>query len=118
MSTHTFTVRPQTPQHLLRHRTSLEHVLSFTLDSPPPKPHEIADAALIYHLILDECRSDGIILGKPSGDSDETEDIRDISRAEAIAELDELDGEFETNDDDDQAPAEAAVPLHQMFRAV
>lgn len=69
-NTPSFTVQSQTPQRQIRHRSLLEHIFIFTLKSPLPLPHEVSEAILLYHLILDDCEAASLVLRKPSGDGD------------------------------------------------
>lgn len=123
--THCFAVQPQTPQRQIRHRTSLEHVLSFTLLSPPTTPNQIAEATFLYHRILDDCQEAGIVLRKPAGDADHerTELRRQSTDRDPAAdetcglEPDESDQLSDYDEDDDQ-PSDGSVPLHKLFRAI
>lgn len=120
MSTGTlsFAVQPQTPRRQIRHRSSLEHILSFTLLTPLPAPHDIEEATFLYHWILDDCEAAGVVLRKPSGDGD-TERADDRLRALERAAL-EPDDETpsDDDDDDDDLPSDGTVPLHKLFRAI
>lgn len=50
--THTFAVRPQTPNRRLRNQSSLERLLSFTLLSPPPIPAAVHDDCKRAHAVI------------------------------------------------------------------
>lgn len=114
--TPSFTVEPQTPRRQLRQRGSLEHVLSFTLRLPEPSPHEASEATLLYHLILDDCEADNVVLRKPSGDGDRVRD--DMYDEDILKELSEGDVP-EVGEEEDGVPGGgSAVPLHKLFRAI
>lgn len=110
--TPSFIVQPQTPKRHMRHRASLEHILSFTLTSPPPAPHDVEEATLLYHLILHDCEAANVILRKPSADSDL--EHFDMSELDALAEPQCEEGEWEAA----EAPNDGGVPLHKLFRAI
>lgn len=132
---HSFRVQPQTPQRSIHRQSSLEHILRFTLLSPPPGDHDIQEATLIYHLVLDDCERDGIVLRKPSTPNGAQERRRALDRVNALAEISELEEEFgnepnnedhhdeddhgEDNPDDvDILDADGDVPLHKLFRCI
>lgn len=115
-----FMVQPQTPQRQIRHKNSLEHVFCFTLVSPPPLPQEVAEATLLFHTILDDCRDSGAVLRKPSGDGDSEqagpgdegeEDLEENHDAAAS-------GSDGAGSDDGLPAADGSVPLHLLFRAI
>lgn len=112
---HSFIVQPQTPRRQMRHRTSLEHVLTFSFLSPLPTTEEIAEATLLYHLILDGCEEEGVVLQKTSGDGDEVESQHDVDRVAALAELRALEGISDTTEPE---PADGPIPLHKLFRCI
>lgn len=115
---HAFRVQPQTPRRQLRHKNSLEHVLSFTLNSPPPSPQQATRATLLYHRILDDCEKDGVFIEKPIGDGDQDALVdRTAEIAELYAEEQAFDDQ-DDNDDDDYVPNYGKVPLHKLFRAM
>lgn len=119
-----FTVQPQTPQRQIRHRSSLEHVLTFTLTSPLPQPHEVSEAILLYHLILDDCEAANMVLQKPQGDGDtirhdidtDTDELDDLDEIDCSANKDDH-GDDDNEDDDAQLDG-TSVPLHKLFRAI
>lgn len=118
---HTFLVHPQTPNSQIRHKSSLEHIFSFTLVSPPPGPHEIARATLLYHTILDDCDADNAVLPKPPGDSDREALVdRSSEIAELCAQEDLMFGDHENDDnlEDQYVPNYGNVPLHKLFRSI
>lgn len=120
-TTPTFAVLPQTPRRQIRHRSSLEHILSFTLLSPPAAQHDIDEATFIYHRILDDCEAAGAVLRKPPGDGDNVraEQLQHQEHALASADLepDHL-SDYDEDDDDDDLPCDGAVPLNKLFRAI
>lgn len=117
---HAFEVEPQTPRRQIRHRSSLEHVLDFSFLSPLPDPHDITEATLLYHRILDDCEADNVILRDPS-DTTAAEVTRDVIREAALAELNDLE-DFDNDDDhsgeDDAASPTGVVCLHKFFRCI
>lgn len=123
---HCFVVQPQTPQRQIRHRSSLEHVLSFTLLSPAPTPNQITEATFLYHRILDDCQEAGIVLRKPAGDADHertefrkqsTDDAATVDENFGLEQLDEGDQLSDYDEEEDQ-PSNGSVPLHKLFRAI
>lgn len=121
--TETFRVNPQTPDNKIRHKSSLEHIFSFTLLSPLPGPHEISRATLLYHTILEDCETDGAVLVKPPGDSDHEALVdRSAEIAELCAQEDQMFGDQNDQDDDnldDQyLPNYGNVSLHRLFRSI
>lgn len=124
-ATPSFGVLPQTPRRQMRHRSSLEHILSFTLLSPLPAQHDIDEATFLYHRILDDCEAAGAVLRKPPGDADnvraDQRDQQEHAFAGADLELENLsdyDGDDGNDDNDDDLPSDGAVPLHKLFRAI
>lgn len=119
--THIFVVQPQTPCRRLRHRSSLEHILSFTLLSPPPAQHDVDEATFLYHRILDDCEAAGAVLRKPPGDGDNVRAEQHDQQEHAFADADlepENPFEYDDDDDDDNLRPDGAVPLHKLFRAI
>lgn len=119
MSTGTlsFSGLPQTPRREIRHHSSLENILSFTLLTPLPAPHDIEEAMFLYHRILDDCEAAGVVLSKPSGDGDNVR-AQDRVRALATAILEPEDHSSDEDEDDDELPEDGTVPLHKLFRAI
>lgn len=119
-NTPSFTVQPQTPQRQIRHRNSLEHILTFTLKSPLPLPHEVSEAILLYHLIFDDCEAASVVLRKPRGDGDTANDAN-ADALDELEELDDMDGNIAPSHEDDlenEVHDGSTVPLHQLFRAI
>ncbi|KAL0636405.1 hypothetical protein Q9L58_004655 [Maublancomyces gigas] len=123
--THTFAVRPQTPNRRLRNQSSLERLLSFTLLSPPPIPEEVHEASLIYHLILDDCkRAHAVISPRGKGGNSDGADSKEIETGTGYREKDEEFYETEHNEEDQEAESEdeeeddGTVHLHKLFRAL
>lgn len=63
----TFAVDPQTPCRRIRHRSSLEHILNFTLLTPKPTQSEASEAYFIYHEILNDCEAAELFLAADDG---------------------------------------------------
>lgn len=64
-----FSVKPQTPNHAIRHKNSLEHVINFTLASPQPTQAQANEAHFLYHQIVDDCEANGLSLPRIASDS-------------------------------------------------
>lgn len=97
--------------------------MTFTLKSPLSLPHEVSEAILLYHLILDDCEAANVVLRKPSGDGDTVSNDANTDKLDELDELDELgdlDGSDAPSQDDDEneAPDGSTVPLHRLFRAI
>lgn len=117
---HSFVVQPQTPRRQIRHRSSLEHILSFTLRTPPPEPDQIAEATLLYHEILADCEAAGVVLRKPpcNGDMAAPQELHGQVKSPATDDVGEIfDNEYYSEDDDQQSQ-DGSVPLHKLFRAI
>lgn len=123
---HSFVDEPQTPRREIRHRSSLEHILSFTLHSPPPSPSQIKEATLLFHLILDDCKAAGVPLCTASGDGDAERADRDEhtddidGRGTHLIPEDDGDGDTHpiSDDDRDGDPSDFPVLLYKLFRAI
>lgn len=91
--------------------------MSFSLKSPSPEPHEVSEATLLYHLILDDCEADDIVLRKPSGDGDQVRD--ELSDTDDLINDDGETDEPQADDDEDEDVSDgSSVPLHKLFRAI
>lgn len=103
------TVLPQIPQRQIRHRDSLEYVLSCTRTFSEPAPRHVSEATTLYHHILADCEANNVVLRKPTGDSDPE---RDDMSYDILHDLSEGDNGV------DDLPGGSTVPVHQFFRAI
>lgn len=121
-TTPSFNVQPQPPQPLrlqIRHQSSPEHVLTFTLESPAPTPHEVTEATLLYHLILEACEAPSIVLRNLTRDGHrERADLSDVEEQDDVGQHDEprVDDHDHHDRDDDELWDGSSLRLHKLFR--